>query len=115
MLYSIPSDIYTSLIQPALRFIHVIFNVGIGFVYIGCYWVSPVFRYNDPPYVKLKKLELLTHLCDDGNAQNIVEELRWVFFFVLYMYIVNVYMYMTLYALNVSIVQNPRHTSIPWN
>lgn len=32
-------------------------------------------RYNDPPYVKLKKLELLTHLCDDGNAQNVVEEL----------------------------------------
>lgn len=32
-------------------------------------------RYNDPPYVKMKKLEVLTELCNIDNAQNVVEEL----------------------------------------
>ena len=32
-------------------------------------------RYNDPPYVKVKKLEVLTELCNVENAHNIVEEL----------------------------------------
>ena len=32
-------------------------------------------RYNDPPYVKLKKLDLLTQVANDVNAQDIVEEL----------------------------------------
>ena len=34
-------------------------------------------RYNDPPYVKVKKLEVLTELCNVDNAQNIVDELGW--------------------------------------
>ena len=32
-------------------------------------------RYNDPPYVKMKKLELLTEVCAMANAQGIVDEL----------------------------------------
>ena len=32
-------------------------------------------RYNDPPYVKMKKVELLTELCNVENAENIVNEL----------------------------------------
>ena len=32
-------------------------------------------RYNDPPYVKVKKLEVLTEVCNIDNAQNIVNEL----------------------------------------
>ena len=35
----------------------------------------PPYRYNDPPYVKMKKLELLTEVCTVPNAQNIVDEL----------------------------------------
>ena len=35
----------------------------------------PTCRYNDPPYVKIKKLELLTELCTIENAQSIVDEL----------------------------------------
>ena len=36
-------------------------------------------RYNDPPYVKMKKVELLTELCNAGNAESIVSELGWVY------------------------------------
>ena len=32
-------------------------------------------RYNDPPYVKMKKLEVLTEICTINNAQVIVDEL----------------------------------------
>ena len=32
-------------------------------------------RYNDPPYVKVKKLEVLTEVCNVENAQYIVDEL----------------------------------------
>jgi hypothetical protein len=32
-------------------------------------------RYNDPPYVKMKKVELLTELCNADNAESIVNEL----------------------------------------
>ena len=34
-----------------------------------------VCRYNDPPYVKIKKLEVLTEVCSLGNAKGIVDEL----------------------------------------
>ncbi len=37
-----------------------------------------VCRYNDPPYVKMKKLEVLTELCCIDNIQEIVDELGWV-------------------------------------
>jgi len=37
-----------------------------------CCWL---FRYNDPPYVKVKKLEVLTELCTTSNAKSIVDEL----------------------------------------
>ena len=36
---------------------------------------SLIGRYNDPPYVKVKKLEVLTEVCNIDNAQNIVNEL----------------------------------------
>ena len=36
-----------------------------------CCW----YRYNDPPYVKMKKVELLTELCNVENAESIVNEL----------------------------------------
>ena len=32
-------------------------------------------RYNDPPYVKMKKLELLTEVCTASTTQIIVGEL----------------------------------------
>lgn len=32
-------------------------------------------RYNDPSYVKAKKLELLTSICDDANLEQICDEL----------------------------------------
>jgi AP-4 complex subunit beta-1 len=32
-------------------------------------------RYNDPPYVKMKKVELLTELCNVENADSVVNEL----------------------------------------
>ena len=32
-------------------------------------------RYNDPSYVKVKKLELLTEVCTVDNVENIVSEL----------------------------------------
>ena len=35
----------------------------------------PLPRYNDPPYVKMKKLEVLAELCTTDIAPNIVEEL----------------------------------------
>ena len=35
-------------------------------------------RYNDPPYVKVKKLEVLTELCNVANAQSLVDELGCV-------------------------------------
>ena len=34
-------------------------------------------RYNDPPYLKVKKLELLTEVCTTDNARNIVDELGY--------------------------------------
>lgn len=34
-------------------------------------------RYNDPPYVKIKKLEVLMQVCTEDNAQSIVEELGY--------------------------------------
>ena len=39
-------------------------------------------RYNDPPYVKLRKLDLLTQVCDDVNAHDIVQELGLVSIYV---------------------------------
>ena len=33
-------------------------------------------RYNDPSYVKVKKLELLVDIATELNVQEIVEELR---------------------------------------
>ena len=41
------------------------------YMYTGYY----VCRYNDPPYVKMKKVELLTELCNVENAESIVNEL----------------------------------------
>ena len=38
---------------------------------------STSYRYNDPPYVKVKKLEVLTEVCNIDNAQNVVDELGW--------------------------------------
>ena len=38
-------------------------------------WCPPPRRYNDAPYVKTKKLELLTELCRVENARSIVDEL----------------------------------------
>ena len=32
-------------------------------------------RYNDPPYLKVKKLEVLTELCNMDTAHSIVDEL----------------------------------------
>ena len=34
-----------------------------------------IVRYNDPSYVKVKKLELLTELCTVDNIKGIMEEL----------------------------------------
>ncbi|XP_003383030.1 PREDICTED: AP-4 complex subunit beta-1-like [Amphimedon queenslandica] len=33
------------------------------------------YRFNDPPYVKLKKLDLLTQVSDDSNSKDIIQEL----------------------------------------
>lgn len=46
-------------------------------LYLIILWLYMGFvcRYNDPPYVKTKKVELLTELCDVENAENIVSEL----------------------------------------
>ena len=41
-------------------------------------------RYNDPPYVKMKKVELLTELCNADNAESIVNELGYVTAMLLY-------------------------------
>ena len=45
--------------------------------YVQCVQCMCLFvcRYNDPPYVKMKKVELLTELCNVENAENIVNEL----------------------------------------
>ena len=40
-----------------------------------CVCVCVFLRYNDPPYVKVKKLEVLTEVCNVENAKNIVDEL----------------------------------------
>ena len=32
-------------------------------------------RFNDPPYVKLKKLDLLTQVCNETNAKHVIQEL----------------------------------------
>lgn len=37
--------------------------------------LNVLFRYNDPPYVKVKKLEVLTEVCNVENAHYIVDEL----------------------------------------
>lgn len=37
-----------------------------------------VSRYNDPPYVKMKKLEVLTEVCALDNARSVVDELGLV-------------------------------------
>ena len=37
--------------------------------------INMLSRYNDPPYVKVKKLEVLTEVCNVENAQYIVDEL----------------------------------------
>ena len=42
---------------------------------LSIYMYMYIPRYNDPPYVKMKKVELLTELCDAENAENIVNEL----------------------------------------
>ncbi len=36
-----------------------------------------LFRYNDPPYLKVKKVELLTEVCAASNAKDIINELGW--------------------------------------
>ena len=33
-------------------------------------------RYNDPPYVKLEKLEILIRLCNDRNVDQLLSELK---------------------------------------
>ena len=35
-------------------------------------------RFNDPPYVKLKKLDLLTQVCNETNAKHVIQELGLV-------------------------------------
>ena len=51
--------------------VHCMYNV-----YSVCL-CCPLCRYNDPPYVKMKKVELLTELCNVENAENIVNELGY--------------------------------------
>ena len=42
---------------------------------VSILFLSLLNRYNDPPYVKMKKVELLTELCNADNAESIVNEL----------------------------------------
>ena len=48
-------------------------NACVSTMYV--YYRYNVCRYNDPPYVKMKKVELLTELCNVENADSVVNEL----------------------------------------
>ena len=63
---------YISLLM--LLYIGVYYNICVSTMYVYYVYYN-VCRYNDPPYVKMKKVELLTELCNVENAESVVNEL----------------------------------------
>ena len=66
---------FCCVVLPCLVFLNISWMIKVMYIHVVMNGFVCTCRYNDPPYVKMKKVELLTELCNVENAENIVSEL----------------------------------------